>query len=263
MTPISHLLDHNNGDAETMSDEMHSSFKMKANLAKARYQQRYFPSSSSSGEDESSRSYKADNGFYMKPNSSFDRTETTHSCGDTYSEVKGVASYATNRLYELSLKKQEEGRMRRQAIERAIWHKNYGYLLIDHGVLPSSKADHMYEKGKSYLRKKKIDLRQAKARKEKKMKVDRKFRLADGAFAYDENALFQKRIYEKRYGVLVNTIEKYLEEREGANSSNKMQGRPEDKQRLERKSSSYDEYSQSLESMVDDAIDRLITGMKM
>lgn len=260
MAPISHLVDHNNGDAELISNEMHSSFKMKANLAKARYQQRYFPSSSSSGE--SSRSYKADNGFYMKTNSSFDRTETSHSCGDTYSEVKGVASYATNRLYEMSLNKQEEGRMRRQAIERASWHKNYGYLLIDHGVLPSSKADHMYEKGKSYLRKKKIDLRQAKARKEEKMKVDRKFRLADGAFAYDENPHFQKRVYEKRYGGMVKTIEKYLEEREGANSPNKMQGRSEEKHRLE-KSSLYDEYSRSLESMVDDAIDRFIIGMKM
>ena len=260
MAPISHLVDHNNGDAELISNEMHSSFKMKANLAKARYQPRYFPSSSSSGE--SSRSYKVDNGFYMKPNSSFDRTETSNSCGDTYSEVKGVASYATNRLYEMSLKKQEEGRMRRQAIERASWHKNYGYLLIDHGVLPSSKADHMYEKGKSYLRKKNVDLRQARARKEKKLKVDRKFRLADGAFAYDENPQFQKRVYEKRYGGMVKTIEKYLEEREGRNSQNKMQGRSEEKHRLE-KSSLYDEYSQSLESMVDDAIDRLITGMKM
>lgn len=249
MAPVAHFAEHNNGDTDLISTEMHSPFEMKTNQVKARYQQRHFPSSSSSGE--SSRSC---HGFYMKTNSSFDRTETTHSCGDTYSEVKGVASYATDRLYEMSLKKQEEGRKRRQAIERTSWHKNYGYLLIDYGVLPSSKADHMYEKGKSILRKKKIDLRQRKARRDEKMKMDRKFRLADGAFAYDENPNFQQRLYEKRYGRMVK--------REGTNSQNKIHGKSEENNRLE-KSVVYNGYSQSLESMVDDALANLIIRMKM
>ncbi len=71
------------------------------------------------------------------------------------------------RLYNRSQQKQAEGKERREAIAQASFERNWIPSPEDFGTIPNSRAEDMYHKGVSYLRKKRLGLHDKKQESDK------------------------------------------------------------------------------------------------
>ena len=118
----------------------------------------------------------------------------------TISKAQSVAAMqCSRRLYNLSKPKQDEGKIRREAIALASLKKNHGPN-IDFGVLPADRAGDMYLRGVTRIEERENYLEHCRAEIEREIRKCREINLAKGAFALDPDEAFQARLYEIRYG---------------------------------------------------------------
>ena len=129
----------------------------------------------------------------------------------TISKTQSVAAMQCfKRLYNLSKSKQDEGKMRREAIALASLKRNQ-VPIIDFGVLPADKAGEMYLRGVSRIEEREDYLEWRRAEIEEEIRKRHKFKLAEGAFALDPEAAFQARVYQSRYGKMIELDQKRRE----------------------------------------------------
>jgi hypothetical protein len=123
----------------------------------------------------------------------------------TSSEAQRVtAMQCSRRLYSLSKSKhQDEGKMRREVIALASLKRNQVPAIIDFGVLPADRAGDVYLRGVSRIEKREDYLQQCRAQNERKIRKCHKFKLAEGVFALDPEAAFQAKVYQSRYGKML------------------------------------------------------------
>ena len=128
------------------------------------------------------------------------------------SSVSKAKSFATvqwsKRLYSLSKKKQDEGKKRREAIALASLKRKQTRDTDSYGVLPAHKSGDMYLRGvtkilerEEYLEQCRVDFVEEGIRKRQE------FKLAEGAFANCDDAAFQARVFQNRYGRLLDLDE--------------------------------------------------------
>ena len=121
----------------------------------------------------------------------------------TISKAQSVAAMqCSRRLYNLSKPKQDEGKIRREAIALASLKKNHGPN-IDFGVLPADRAGDMYLRGVTRIEERENYLEHCRAEIEREIRKCREVNLAKGAFALDPDEAFQARLYEIRYGMML------------------------------------------------------------
>ena len=114
------------------------------------------------------------------------------------------------RLYSLSKSKQDEGKRRREAIALASLKRNQ-VPNIDFGVLPADKAGDAYLRGVSQIEQREDYLEWCCAEIEKKILKCHEFKLAEGAFAQNPDAAFQAKVYQCRYGKMLQLDRKRRE----------------------------------------------------
>ena len=131
-----------------------------------------------------------------------------------YSSISKAQSVAamqcSRRLYSLSKSKQDEGKMRREAIALASLKRNQ-VPIIDFGVLPADRAGDMYLRGVSQIEEREYYLEWCRADIEREIRKCHEFKLAEGAFALDPDAAFQARVYQSRYGKMLELDRKRRE----------------------------------------------------
>lgn len=114
-----------------------------------------------------------------------------------------TAIKCSRRLYSCSKESQEEGRKRRDAISLASLKKNQ-IPVLDHGVLPINKAGDMYKKGMLHIRQREEYLYHCRVQIEKNTQKRQEFKLAEGAFALSQDTFFQEKVFQTRYGRMLN-----------------------------------------------------------
>ena len=116
---------------------------------------------------------------------------------------RSTAIECSRRLYNCSKESQEEGRKRRDAISLASLKKNQ-IPVLDHGVLPINKAGDMYKKGMLHIRQREEYLYHCRVQIEKNTQKRQEFKLAEGAFALSQDTFFQEKVFQTRYGRMLN-----------------------------------------------------------
>ena len=135
----------------------------------------------------------------------------SRACSTVSKEQRVAAMKCSGRLYSLSKSKQDEGKKRREAIALASLKRNQVSSNIDFGVLSAEKAGDMHLRGVSRIEEREDYLEQCRAEIEREIRNCNEFKLSEGAFAHSQDEAFQARVYQSRYGKMLELDRKRRE----------------------------------------------------